>query len=375
MDRCDVLIVGGGPSGSSCAWGLRGSGLDVMVMDKRTFPRDKVCAGWVTPPVFTALDLDPADYAQGRVLQPITNFQVGMLGGREVDVAFDEPQSYGIRRCEFDHYLLQRCGARLRLGEAVKSLRPVDDGWIVNDQLQARFLVGAGGHFCPVARQLGARIDRGSQTVAAQEVEFEVPLADLDRGSVLPYRPELYFCPDLKGYGWCFRKGAFLNVGIGRLDKGDLPSHTAELVTMLREQGKVAAEIPERFHGHAYQLYERKPPELIGDRVLLIGDAAGLAYPQSGEGIRPAVESALMAAGVIEGAALETYRQRVFQRFGQPRQGATAEWLPASWLQSIAGRLIASPWFARHVVLERWFLHTQQPALDAARRVTGPGSQ
>ena len=48
---CDVLIVGGGPAGSTCAWQLVRAGLDVLVMDKHNFPRDKVCAGWITPAV------------------------------------------------------------------------------------------------------------------------------------------------------------------------------------------------------------------------------------------------------------------------------------------------------------------------------------
>ena len=62
MDACDVLIVGGGPAGSSCAWGLRGSGLDVAILDRQTFPRDKICGGWITPQVMSELGIDPAEY-------------------------------------------------------------------------------------------------------------------------------------------------------------------------------------------------------------------------------------------------------------------------------------------------------------------------
>src|SRR6187549_857500 len=51
MDSCDVLIVGGGPAGSSCAWGLRESGLDAVILDQHDFPRDKICGGWITPEV------------------------------------------------------------------------------------------------------------------------------------------------------------------------------------------------------------------------------------------------------------------------------------------------------------------------------------
>ena len=65
MLRCDALIVGGGPAGSTCARVLRQAGWHVIVMDRARFPRDKVCAGWVTPGVFRLLDLDPADYRAG----------------------------------------------------------------------------------------------------------------------------------------------------------------------------------------------------------------------------------------------------------------------------------------------------------------------
>jgi flavin-dependent dehydrogenase len=61
MDTCDVLIVGGGPAGSSCAWKLRDSGLDVLIMDRQRFPRDKVCGGWITPQVLEELAIDAAE--------------------------------------------------------------------------------------------------------------------------------------------------------------------------------------------------------------------------------------------------------------------------------------------------------------------------
>ena len=122
MENCDVLIVGGGPAGSSCAWQLRQHGMDVMVMDKAIFPRDKVCAGWITPAVVDALQLDTEDYARKHVLQPITSFRTGMIDGREVETQYPDTVSYGIRRYELDDYLLQRSGARLQLGQPLKSL-------------------------------------------------------------------------------------------------------------------------------------------------------------------------------------------------------------------------------------------------------------
>src|SRR5665647_1211383 len=88
MESCDVLIVGGGPAGSSCAWRLRKQGLDVVIMDKSQFPRDKVCAGWVTPAVLDALRFDTESYAQNHVLQPITAFRTGLINGSELQTRY-----------------------------------------------------------------------------------------------------------------------------------------------------------------------------------------------------------------------------------------------------------------------------------------------
>ena len=369
METCDVLIVGGGPAGSTCARRLRAGGLDVLVLDKKTFPRDKTCAGWITPPVLEELELDADEYRREHVFQPITRFRAGMIGGRDVQVRYQRPVSYGIRRCEFDHYLLQRSGARLRLGETLRALRHEGREWVVNDSIRTPLVVGAGGHFCPVARQLGAREGSLAAVVAAQEVEFEVLPTELSRVAVEPDCPELYFCDDLKGYGWCFRKQNVLNIGLGRTEAGGLTDHVATFCDFLRRRQRLACTIPVRFHGHAYQLYEREVPKLADDGVLLIGDAAGLAYPQSGEGIRPAVESGLIAADVIlqgrwDAEQLHSYVDRLTARLGPPRRSTLADRLPAAWLRFTASRLITSRWFARHIVLDRWFLHASEPALS-----------
>ena len=90
LERFDVAIVGGGPAGSTCAWRLTQSGARVVIVDQKAFPRDKTCAGSVTPPVWDALQVNLDDYQPGRVLQPITGFRTGMIGGREIGRTADE---------------------------------------------------------------------------------------------------------------------------------------------------------------------------------------------------------------------------------------------------------------------------------------------
>jgi len=82
MESCVALIVGGGPAGSSCAWQLHRHGLDVIVMDKANFPRDTVCAGWITPTVVQALQLDIDEYASQLVFQPINAFHTGLIAAK-----------------------------------------------------------------------------------------------------------------------------------------------------------------------------------------------------------------------------------------------------------------------------------------------------
>jgi len=355
---------------------LRAAGLDVVVVDKAAFPRDKVCAGWITPEVVEALRLDVDDYRRGRTFQPITGFRTGRIGGPAVETDYARPVSFAIRRCEFDDYLLRRSGARLQTGTPVTSLRRLHDHWIVNEELRAPVLVGAGGHFCPVARHLHGNRE-GEALVVAQEVEFRI---EPDRCRVEPGTAEIYFSPDLQGYGWCVHKGDFLNVGLGRRDPPErLSTQVRDFVAFLLREGRLGGDMPSAWRGHAYRLYERTSRRLFGDGVLLVGDAAGLAYPASGEGILPAVESGLLAAEALLAAGgrydqdrLEPYRHALEARRG-PRGRRTT--LPPRLLARISGPLLRSPWFARHVVLERLFLHRRggdaSPAVTNLHRAAG----
>ena len=358
MHTGDVLIVGGGPAGSTCATSLVQAGMKVILLDRAAFPRDKPCAGWVTPPVFDDLHLNPSDYGRGRVLQEVNGFRVGRIGGRAVEVRYPRTVSYAIRRCEFDNFLLRRSGAALVLGTPVNSIERARGQWLINGEFAAPMLVGAGGHFCPVARFLGARVP-SEPSVVAQEAECRLTPEQAANCTVREDAPEIYFCRDMAGYGWCLRKGTWMNIGLGRLDRRELQDHLTRFRRWLAGSGRAPSQLDARFRGHAYLLAECSERTVAADGVLLVGDSAGLAAAQSGEGIRAAVESAQAAAGTILAAAgdystraLSPYRQFVEERF--PRGHAQPV---ASPLRSaLAAILLAWPWFVRTRVLDRWFL-------------------
>jgi flavin-dependent dehydrogenase len=276
--------------------------------------------------------------------------------------------SYGIRRYEFDDWLQQQAGVEKHLGVKIKSIEKTSAGWRVNDQWQAPLLVGAGGHFCPVASHLGDGPGGHEKVVAAKELEVALTPEQAAACQVEENQPHLWFCRDLKGYAWVFRKGNYINIGLGREDNHQLTEHLMEFVHGLEQQGTIPV-IEGHYNGHAYLLYDHARRPLVGDGIMLIGDAAGLAYTQSGEGIRPAIESALLASEVLATAtdysegSLAAYARKMESRFGYRKEGSTADndWFGLK--TALARPLMRTRWFTREIVTKRWFLHQQLPAL------------
>ncbi len=397
MTSWDAIVIGGGPGGSSAARALVAAGMRVVVIDAARFPRDKICAGWVTPGVLTRLDLTPAELsAHGLTVQPIAGFKTSLVGGHPICTDYDADVSYGIRRREFDAFLLKRSGATVVEGTRLTSLNRDGNNWTINDSHTAPVLVGAGGHFCPVARALQAPDDHQREqagVVLAQEIE--IPITD-DIAARVPSRPEFHFSRDLGGYGWIFRKGAYLNVGFGHIADGDAGlkprRHTAdpdnsgggpsgpqtfkEMAAAYQQWLSSRTDLPrealERWKGHAYLLAPRGR-RAVGAGVLLVGDAAGLAFPASGEGIRTAVESGTLAAQAIiaargdySSARLAPYAASLARTFGHRRADVLSAIVPEAVRQAIAPLLMRSAWFTRHVLIDRWFLRPDVRPLEVA---------
>jgi len=366
MSGWDVIIVGGGPGGSTAAWRLARAGKKVLVLDAAKFPRVKLCAGWVTKNVLADLELNPAAYP--HTIQPFEAVYVS-CGGPLRETRWREPASYGIIRKEFDAFLLRRAeaaGAVVREGVRVKSAWEAGDGVRVEaDEIyEARAVIGAGGHTCPVARALGGVSDEEA-VVLTQESETLVGEDVLRRVAPHYGLPELFAEPDFKGYAWYFTKGGFLNIGVGCIGKNPSVHKRLEaLMALLEESGRVPRGVPlAPFRGHAYSIRRRAVRRAAGRRFLLVGDAAGLARDFSGEGIGPAVRSAALAADTLVkwlegGSALEDYAARIETLYGSGERGVgtwLAGFLPEGVVRAVAKRICGNAWLRRKVVLEGAF--------------------
>ncbi|HEU4786467.1 MAG TPA: hypothetical protein VFS57_03640, partial [Gemmatimonadaceae bacterium] len=145
----------------------------------------------------------------------------------------------------------------------------------------------------------------------------------------------------------------------------------ASFVGWLKAIGRITADPPKGWRGHSY-LLTGAGRKIVGDGVLLAGDAAGLAWPQSGEGIRPAIESGVLAADAIVAANgryserdLRPYADAIAARFKDESIVPRIASLAPSLARSLGRRALSLEWFVRHIVLERWFLHVKDQAIGA----------
>jgi len=360
----DVIVVGGGPGGSTAAWRLARAGVRPLLLDAAVFPRVKICAGWVTPEALADVEVDPEKYP--HTLQPFTACRFG-FAGKIHETRWRRPASYGIVRSEFDHHLLERAraaGADVRDGARVTAVTRAGIGVrVVSERgvFTAPLVIGAGGHHCPAAKAFG-QVSEREEVVIAQESETRLPADRLGTLRDVATTPELYVEPDLKGYGWYFPKEDVLNIGIGVVAGPgvDLPRRRDALVASLRTSGHLPADLRiEPFRGHAYVVRRRAPRRLAGEGFCLVGDAAGLARDLSGEGIGPAIRSGILAAEAVEahlrhGNPIEPYAQEIVRRYGRGESGWLGRQLsrlPDACARVLVRAMLATGVTRRHVVL------------------------
>ena len=313
-ERLDVVIAGAGPSGSMAAYWLAKAGLKVLLLDGATFPRWKTCGGGIIAHVVRLLPFDVSDVIETRLS--------GMRFSNPRDSFTryaSRPLIYGVQRSRFDACLTQQAiaaGATFVDGLRLRDFTQEGTGVRVlteHGPVFATFLIGADGANSVVSRRLNPR------HAFRQHVSLagEIPRGWFREERVDPGVAQLYAGNFTSGYGWVFPKGETVNIGGG--DAESYAGHIrASFHDMLLDQQLLTFNRPGdlRVLGHRLPTITTRS-RLSHGRILLVGDAAGLIEPFSGEGISYAIQSARLASEVILEAltaglgTLPSYERRV----------------------------------------------------------------
>jgi len=307
----DVIITGAGPAGSTCALTLKQSGLKVALIDKSTFPRDKICGDAVSSiakrilrQINPELETDLLDFAPKT---SITKAKLYSPKFQSLEIAFSKV-GHCIRRLDFDNWLFEKATGQhptlsVKLGNAVKQVQQQDGVNLVTldngETLQSKLLIACDGAHSVAAKKLGQiQVDKKHYSGAVRQYYRNVKGLE---GNAL----EVYFLKGfLPGYFWIFPlSNNEANVGFGMLSdtiskqKIDLKKSLSAIIQSIPEIAErfKDAEPLEDIKGFGLPLGSKKH-KLSGNGFMLCGDAASLIDPFSGEGIETAMESGKFAA-------------------------------------------------------------------------------
>lgn len=293
MKRYDAIVVGAGPAGSTAAYRLATVGASVLLLDRAKFPRDKPCGGGVTLRAARLLPftIDPV------VEDVVTRVDLRLRYGRRFERGDGRPLVYMTQRRRLDHFLAERAreaGADFRDGMKVTSVEPDERGVVVAagcERFAGETLVGADG----INGIVGRSLRLGGNRAVGVALEGNLPHAKTDparyRGRAVL---ELGVIPG--GYGWVFPKGDHVNIGIGGWED-EAPRLRTELERLCAEHGTRVEDLEDV---RGYRLPLREPTSVLArGRALVVGDAAGLVDPVSGDGMFEGFLSAEYASGAV----------------------------------------------------------------------------
>ena len=293
--KYDVAVVGAGPSGSSTAYHLSKAGARVLLIDRAKYPREKPCGGGVTARCFAQAPVDLTPVVERVINRVRFSFRLGPF----MDYAYPRTLVYMTQRPRLDAFLAESAasaGATFMDNTPLRELTLSRDGARVSTRsgvFEVSVVVGADGANGVVARTAGLRPVQEPPVALEANFPYGSKSAPPEWDDLLA----LELGSMAGGYGWSFPKADHFNVGCGgwKAVGGRLRDH----LTALRGHYGLDGSAMVNLRGHHLPTRTDGSPITCG-RVLLVGDAAGLVDPMSGEGIYAAFVSGRLAAGAIE---------------------------------------------------------------------------
>ncbi|WP_419663077.1 geranylgeranyl reductase [Desulfosarcina variabilis str. Montpellier] len=313
--KYDVVIVGAGPAGSTAAYVLSNLGANVAIIDKYKFPRPKLCGGLITGRCKKVYD-SIFDEKWDEVIEVTSRGASFYYNDKFVNSIEDCPPIYFTSRNTFDNFLIrsaERKGARLFENMEVVSINEKEVILKNGNIIKSNFVIGADGVMSSISRSIFNKKIYKKDLAFGIEAQFSKKYFDRKVES-----PEIYFGVINWGYGWVFPKKESVTIGVGGLLKANknIKSLFKNFLFMLTKKNNIEANI--KGHYLPFGKYKKRPG--FG-RTLLVGDAAGLVDPITGEGIAFARLSGKLAAdSIIESISsecsddvLEIYKKKYYQ--------------------------------------------------------------
>jgi len=364
-ERVDVAVVGAGPAGSTAAYRLAAAGARVVLLDRQRFPRDKPCGGGLTMRGVGLLPFDVSPVVEDRVHRVMLRLRFE----RSTEHRFPTPIALMTQRRRLDHFLLERAGdagVDVRDGVRVRGVTADGPSGMVVDaeggRLRAAVVLGADGANGVCAKALGLGADRAFEVAYEGNLPVAGAAAAEHRGRAIL---ELGTVPG--GYGWIFPKGDHVNVGVGGW-AAEGPRLRDHLRRLCEEHGIPLGDLS---HLRGHRLPLRRSWSLAArGRAAVVGDAAGLVDPLSGDGIFEAILSSKLASE----AALDVLAGR--EPGMEPYEGrlrrALATHAATAWAAKVAlERLPALTFHALRAPIMARFVHAR---LARSHPLTVPGS-